>query len=504
MKRQRWFAQRPQRPAAAFIMRLKLRLILLVVGVYAVISAFILCFPQPSQTFSPASDVRNNNRKISYDVDGTASSCRCSLLPHQQQPRAVWRWPPRRVEDLICPNDSTYDLTLCVAISGTGVVPTKLDLRLDELRHRKSRLQHAIDGWSLLRQWYELEDDDKLEQYDMYTAAINATPYVRNISAGWPVNMPPINNVNVKLLRTSRFVCPPKTPPRRQFDLIVVWKSAVYNFEDRARIRQHYLNLDNLTDLKIGMVFSLGLPRPSGGALLHMNGFDILLPERAGEALKTWEGRADEALERLAAEADRYGDIILGDYLDTYLNLSLKMSTMFRWASSFCRQQTLAFFFIDDDYLFYPERVEAYLRSIDPDRLPTLYSGQLLRNYRVIRPHVDPRLNKYATSEDDVPWPVYPAYLAGQHFFIGPQVLSDLVVAMAYTRYHSLDDTFLAFSLAKLPYQMEAMPALLVRPHDSYSWLYWLIVKLEAFFKSLEAVFMTSPETVFLFDVHTL
>ncbi|KAL7056513.1 hypothetical protein AAHC03_020766 [Spirometra sp. Aus1] len=340
MKRQRWFAQRPQRPAAAFIMRLKLRLILLVVGVYAVISAFILCFPQPSQTFSPASDVRNNNRKISYDVDGTASSCRCSLLPHQQQPQDVWRWPPRRVEDLICPNDSTYDLTLCVAISGTGVVPTKLDLRLDELRHRKSRLQHAIDGWSLLRQWYELEDDDKLEQYDMYTAAINATPYVRNISAGWPVNMPPINNVNVKLLRTSR--------------------------------------------------------------------------------------------------------------------------------------------------------------------LPTLYSGQLLRNYRVIRPHVDPRLNKYATSEDDVPWPVYPPYLAGQHFFIGPQVLSDLVVAMAYTRYHSLDDTFLAFSLAKLPYQMEAMPALLVRPHDSYSWLYWLIVKLEAFFKSLEAVFMTSPETVFLFDVHTL
>uniref|UniRef100_A0A183TSD1 Hexosyltransferase n=2 Tax=Schistocephalus solidus TaxID=70667 RepID=A0A183TSD1_SCHSO len=305
-------------------------------------------------------------------------------------------------------------------------------------------------------------------------------------------------------LRTSKHVCPPEAPPKRQFDLIVVWKSAVYNFEDRERIRQYYHDLDHHTNLKIGMVFSLGLPRPSGGALLHMNGFDILLPERAGQALETWNGRANEVLERLAAESDRYGDIILGDYLDTYLNLSLKMSTMFRWASSFCRHQTLSFLFIDDDYLFYPQRVEAYLRSVDPDRLPSLYSGQVLRNYRVIRPHVDPRLNKYATSEDDVPWLVYPPYLAGQHFFIGPQVLSDLVVAMAYTRYHSLDDTFLAFSLAKLPYRMEAMPALLVRPHDSSAWLYWLSVKLEAFFKSVEAIFLTHPEPMFLFDAYTL
>ncbi|VDN17580.1 unnamed protein product [Dibothriocephalus latus] len=317
-------------------------------------------------------------------------------------------------------------------------------------------------------------------------------------------HVPPINNVNVKLLRTSRSVCPPTASPKRQFDLIVVWKSAVYNFDDRERIRQYYHDLDQQTNLKIGMVFSLGLPRSSGGALFHMNGFDIQLPERAGQALKTWEGRAKEALKRLTAESDRYGDIILGDYLDTYLNLTLKMNTMFRWASSFCRHQTLAFFFIDDDYLFFPQRVEAYLRSIDPERLPSLYSGQMLRNYRVIRPHVDPRQNKYASSEDDVPWLVYPPYLAGQHFFIGPQALSDLVVAMAYTRYHSLDDTFLAFSLAKLPYQMEVMPALLVRPHDSYSWLYWLTVKLEAFFKSVEAVFLTNPEPTFLFDVQTL
>ncbi|VDM04644.1 unnamed protein product [Schistocephalus solidus] len=176
MKRQRWLAQRSQRPAAALIMRLKLRLIVLVVGIYLLISTFIFILPLSPQTLGPVDDVQAQYKKINYDVDGTASSCRCSLPPQQQQSAAVWRWPPRRVQDLICPSDGTYDLTICVGVSGTGVEPTKLELRLNELRHRKPGLQHANDGWSLLRQWYELEDDDKLEQYDMYMVAINATP----------------------------------------------------------------------------------------------------------------------------------------------------------------------------------------------------------------------------------------------------------------------------------------------------------------------------------------
>ena len=116
--------------------------------------------------------------------------------------------------------------------------------------------------------------------------------------------------------------------------MVVVYRTAVYHFEERERIR----NVTHDLPAEIKVVFSVGQPRKDGGGnFFHMNGgFDLRLPERAGVVAKRWAQRAAEAQWRLFAEADLHGDLIIGDYIDTYVNLTYKLIASHRWASAFC------------------------------------------------------------------------------------------------------------------------------------------------------------------------
>lgn len=66
-------------------------------------------------------------------------------------------------------------------------------------------------------------------------------------------------------------------------------------------------------------------------------GFEIKLPERAGSIADMWANRVEEAKKLTVEEAQKYGDIIIGDYQDNYVNLTYKLLTGHRWASAFCQ-----------------------------------------------------------------------------------------------------------------------------------------------------------------------
>lgn len=68
-----------------------------------------------------------------------------------------------------------------------------------------------------------------------------------------------------------------------------------------------------------------------------LGGFDLRLPERAGTTHERWTPRSHEAAEKLYAEADEHDDLVVGDYVDSYANLTYKMLATHRWASAFCQ-----------------------------------------------------------------------------------------------------------------------------------------------------------------------
>uniref|UniRef100_A0A0X3PNV9 Hexosyltransferase n=1 Tax=Schistocephalus solidus TaxID=70667 RepID=A0A0X3PNV9_SCHSO len=388
------------------------------------------------------------------DFDGTASSCRCWDVRRRNRTRF---WPPLDTRDLFCAQDGTYDVTLCVD-QLTSRRPYRQNKLTQRLRVLKSQNPDAKVTGSELNQWYQLEDSSLRQQYDMYPMAINISETIKNISLGLPVTEAPITNPNIKLLRVSQSICPPTdSSTKSHHDLVVVYKSAIYNFEDRQKLRSEYSQLKEVTKNRIAIVFSVGMPRSTGENIFHMNGFSIKLPERAGAVLRDWSGRRQEALQRVHEEADLYDDLILGDYEDTYVNLTYKMITNYRWASAFCRGKTDAFLFLDDDYRFSPSNVLKYLDTLEPRAKAHLLAGPLMNWRRVIRPFKDPSRNKWAVTTDEVPWPDFPPYFWGVSYFVGIDVISDLVVATAYTRFLWVDDSFLGFAIAKLPYTFDSM-----------------------------------------------
>ncbi|KAM7536456.1 hypothetical protein Aperf_G00000083923 [Anoplocephala perfoliata] len=267
------------------------------------------------------------------DVDGTETSCRCANGPHMY----IWP-PPNGPEDLLCSN-STYDLTLCVHVkSETPPKLTMLQERLLRLRRKDSDPASEENGRTdyhkdlpteenELLQWYELEGS-KINGgeggYEMYPLAINLTDTIQAITEGLPAPFAPITNPSIRLLRVPRTACTPTShsptgdsKALETYDLIVVYKTAVFHFDSRERIRAATRNLPR----GVRVVFSIGQPRTDGGgSFYHMNGgFDLQLLERAGTVADLWANRSEEASRRLFEEAERFGDIIIGDYVDTYV-----------------------------------------------------------------------------------------------------------------------------------------------------------------------------------------
>ncbi|VDN41254.1 unnamed protein product, partial [Dibothriocephalus latus] len=67
--------------------------------------------------------------------------------------------------------------------------------------------------------------------------------------------------------------------------------------------------------------------------------FNITLPGRAGNSLINVTSRRAQILTQLDEEMRQYDDLVMGDFEETYLNLSLKMHLTFLWAAKFCRER---------------------------------------------------------------------------------------------------------------------------------------------------------------------
>ncbi|VUZ45210.1 unnamed protein product [Hymenolepis diminuta] len=413
--------------------------------------------PTSSSYFSSSTAPLKNYRIP--DVDGTNTSCRCGKGPQMY----IWP-PPNGSKDLFCP-DSTYDLTLCVRVDPTkSLKRTLIQERLLRLTNKTGGEADKLDDWEELAHegkellwWYQLEGSKtNVDQgYEMYPLAINLTETIKAINRGSPAPFAPITNPNLKILRAPRTTCPPHSTPRNStsqpetYDLIVVYRSAIFHFDDRERIR------DETKDLPAGVrvVFSVGQPRNDGGGrLFHMNGgFDLQLPERSGSVAELWANRTEEAKQLLHEESDKYGDVIIGDFVDTYVNLTYKVLTVHRWASAFCQGRTDVFLFLDDDYVFNADNILGYLKGFSREERRQMLRGPLMTWRHVIRPKKDNRKNKWALTHQEVPWSRFPAYIWGTAGLIGADVLNELIIAEIYTRFLWVDDAYMGFVVAKLP-----------------------------------------------------
>ena len=263
----------------------------------------------------------------------------------------------------------------------------------------------------------------------------------------------PKYNFHLGILRTSRRIC----NGNDNYDLIIVVKSALHGRQVRQSFRDFMQKETSLNpNFKVAYVFSVGQPRAAGGRTFIRDGHQFYFEGSASDLLQKSEGKSPADRMDIALEADKYDDILLSDYEDTWFNLTWKTVTNLRWLSAFCdKSRHDTFMLLDDDHRVNLSMVENFLQTT-----PKQVKRQSIFGFVVAgdNPSRD-RTSKFYLAKWEYPMRIVPPYPRGFAQFIGADVVDDMAIASAYTKYNYFpEDIYLGILALKLNIPLKNAP----------------------------------------------
>ena len=246
----------------------------------------------------------------------------------------------------------------------------------------------------------------------------------------------------MKFLNVSKAVCHPDNPESEQFDIIVIVWSLITDFYNRMRYRQLYSNITNqqakpINDMKIGLVFFVGMPSTRINPIYKHSGFDFNLLDGYGGLADAQAVR--KVTNQLQEEIVQHDDVIVGDFEDTFFNDTMKKHYSFVWASTFCRKSKPTILFLGSGDAFKSNRLTDILSAMPTRKRESLLHGTLssLDNEFISRGM--PRVN-WAVSKEEVAFPTYPPYISGADMLVGFKSLQHITLGMYFTKlFHTAD-----------------------------------------------------------------
>ncbi|XP_062561685.1 beta-1,3-galactosyltransferase 5 [Armigeres subalbatus] len=146
----------------------------------------------------------------------------------------------------------------------------------------------------------------------------------------------------------------------------------------------------------------------------------------------------------IQSEQDLFGDLIQGNFVEAYRNLTYKHIMSLKWFTEHCRKAKFVLK-MDDDIVFDPFFIQNYLSDVgqrkDQERV---LAGFVFNNKKVIRL----KANKWYVSREEFPREVYPPYLSGWLYIANQRVARELVLKSEVVSFFWIDDTYVTGVLA--------------------------------------------------------
>ncbi|KAM3181758.1 hypothetical protein ACTXT7_013746, partial [Hymenolepis weldensis] len=223
-------------------------------------------------------------------------------------------------------------------------------------------------------------------------------------------------------------------------------------FERRQLFRKTYgswvnANAGRFTGLRIGLVFSMGMPRARADRTFFRGSQEFKLWGRSGDGLEPKALKNTRYL--LAKEASEYGDLVIGAFEDTYFNLTMKTHYSFMWASTFCRESRPDFLFIDEDIPFSPQALDLMISSMPKFHRMNLFHGKVETKNIPIR-FGSQNDQRWAVLKSEVPFPLYAPYLQGIYILAGFSQVERIALGMMFTKYFPIEDAWLGLVANRL------------------------------------------------------
>nr|VZI22856.1 unnamed protein product [Spirometra erinaceieuropaei] len=268
------------------------------------------------------------------------------------------------------------------------------------------------------------------QAYMAYPMDVDLTKVVFAHSNGLAVNVKPINNLNISIVYSSKSVCTQENA--NSFWTVIIVKSALSNYARRLQLREVIRRQVAKLGVKVGVLFSLGLPE---------NG---------------------QIAPKLLKEVAQFDDILLASYTDTYHNLTLKTISNLRFVHHNCLHTSPSFVFLDDDHGINLQQLRQFFSNLSLVEVRRSVFGLINYNKPVIR-DAD---HKWFTSMSDYPFPHYPDYPSGPCYIIGAGIIHKLSIAAAFTRLMPNEDVYVGMMLMKLGVNVQTLPN--IRIHRSH------------------------------------
>lgn len=184
--------------------------------------------------------------------------------------------------------------------------------------------------------------------------------------------------------------------------IIIVVTSAPKNYEKRKVIRDTWVNFDKEN---VTVAFMLGTT------------FDSNITEKVQE------------------ESEKYNDLIVGNFHDSYSNLTLKSMSMLEWVNTYCFQAEFLFK-TDDDMFINVKKLLSYAEERNQTRR-AIY-GRIGHGWKPNRDHS----SKYYISKKQFAGKVFPDFITGPAYLIPMKLCRELYSKAIHQRFIKLEDVF--------------------------------------------------------------
>lgn len=146
-----------------------------------------------------------------------------------------------------------------------------------------------------------------------------------------------------------------------------------------------------------------------------------------------------ESVQRRIVDEDlAYRDLIQGNFLDAYQNLTLKSVLILKWAETYCRGAGYVLK-IDDDCFLHPDNLLRLVKehsAKEPDAMAVF--GRVWKKVKPIRD----KGNKWFVSADDFPGTEFPEYTGGPTYLLTRRAVSLLYAVVGQVPTLGLEDIY--------------------------------------------------------------
>ncbi|KAJ8023681.1 Acetylgalactosaminyl-O-glycosyl-glycoprotein beta-1,3-N-acetylglucosaminyltransferase [Holothuria leucospilota] len=237
-------------------------------------------------------------------------------------------------------------------------------------------------------------------------------------------NGPYFNQV-LKYLNNNEDICSAPSGSHGGTFIVALISSFVGNFEQRLAIRETWGSKDIFYSRIVRFVFVLGSPTAN----------------------------KNETQSKVDEEFRKYGDIIQGNFDESFQNLTLKVVLGLKWVTEFCSEAAYLYKGDEDMFVAWSRVVRLLLQKSDSNGSPVMkrfFFGRVQRDsLRINNPK-----SKYFVNESTYHGKFYPEYCSGGSYILSTDIIPKLYRMSLITPLIPIDDAYQGI----LTYQIGVSP----------------------------------------------